>query len=319
MTVVCLPVRQALLAVPGVGALLDALGAYSGRHAARLDRLRRATFLLDYTLAAMRVLAPGGEGLEAGSGVVLDDAAGFALGAPAADDGDPGMSADPVGTGAGSRLRPHEAGLAAGGDGAAGALEDLERGLQGAGSGSGDERDGGGAGAAAAADLPGSGEAGRGRKRKQRAGGLLLSEALANGHGAEEMGREEWGKRKTKKKGHNAAAVAGGGQAAGAAALSQAQVTPRFELPAREQEGAVPSQQPAGSGQGASKARRKKLTRVSAHANGAPAKIAQAGAEAAGFLTVLEQGTVQAGKGKGKGVASAAKRRTKSLLGNSKP
>ncbi len=49
---------QALLAIPGVGALLDGLAAYTQRHAQRLDRLRRAAALLDYTLGAMRVVAP---------------------------------------------------------------------------------------------------------------------------------------------------------------------------------------------------------------------------------------------------------------------
>ena len=294
---VCLPVWQALLAVPGVGALLDALGAYSGRHVARLDRLRRSTFLLDYTLAAMRVLAPGGEGLEEGSGLGLDDPAGFALGAAAADNGGPGMDADPVG-----------------GNGSAGALEGLERGLQGASSGSGDERDGGGAGTAAAADLPGSGGAGRGSKRKQRAGGVPASEALANGHGAQETEHKETTRKKRKKNWGSGGGVSAVGQTPNTAERDQAQVT--VELPARrEQEGAVPLQQPAGPRQGASKARRKELRRVSAHANGAPAKIAQAGAEAADLSRVLEQGTVQPGKGKGKGVAMAAKRRTKSLLG----
>lgn len=38
--------------------LLDGLLAYSQRHSARLDRLLRATFLLDYTLAASQVLLP---------------------------------------------------------------------------------------------------------------------------------------------------------------------------------------------------------------------------------------------------------------------
>lgn len=293
----CLLVWQALLAVPGVGALLDALGAYSARHAARLDRLRRSTFLLDYTLAAMRVLAPGGEGLEEGSEFGLDDPAGFALGAAAADGCNLGMSADTVRA-----------------NGAAGALEGLEQGLKGASSGSGDERDGSGAGAAAAADLPDFGEAGRGSKRKQRADGMPISEALANGNGAQETGHKETARKKRKKKRDGG----GGGGAVeptpSAAKSDQAQ--DMAEGPAgREQEGAVPSQQPAGSGQGASKARRKELRRASAHANGAPAEVAQTGAEATDLVRVIEQGTVQPGKGKGKGVAMVAKLRRKGLLG----
>ena len=283
--------------MPGVGSLLDALGAYSGRHAARLDRLRRSTFLLDYTLAAMRVLAPGGEGLEEGSGLGLDDAAGFALGAAAADNGGPGMDADPVG-----------------GNGSAGALEGLERGLQGASSGSGDDRDGGAASAAAAVDLPGSVGAGRGSKRKERAGGVPMSEALANGHGAQETGHSETVKKRRQKKRDGGRGVGAVEQTPNAAERNQAQVT--VELSSRrEQEGAVPLQQPAEPRQGASKARRKELRRMSAHANGAPAKIAQAGTEAADLSRVLEQVTVQPGKGRGKGVAMVAKRRTKSLLG----
>eukprot|EP00775_Hariotina_reticulata_P012078 gene12078-12218_t len=42
---------EQILAVPGSKELLEGLLAYSQRHAARLDRLLRATFLLDYTLA----------------------------------------------------------------------------------------------------------------------------------------------------------------------------------------------------------------------------------------------------------------------------
>jgi hypothetical protein len=41
-----------------VGALLDGLAAYTERHIARMDRLRRSVALLDYTLAAMRVVSP---------------------------------------------------------------------------------------------------------------------------------------------------------------------------------------------------------------------------------------------------------------------
>ncbi|GFH31067.1 WD_REPEATS_REGION domain-containing protein, partial [Haematococcus lacustris] len=41
--------------------LTNALLAYSLRHAARVDRLLRSSFLLDYTLASMQVLSPEGE------------------------------------------------------------------------------------------------------------------------------------------------------------------------------------------------------------------------------------------------------------------
>ncbi len=63
-----------LLAVPGAGALLDGLAAYTARHMARLDRLRRATALLDYTLGAMRVVAPDQAAVHAGA----DDGAALA-------------------------------------------------------------------------------------------------------------------------------------------------------------------------------------------------------------------------------------------------
>uniref|UniRef100_A0A383VI50 U3 small nucleolar RNA-associated protein 13 C-terminal domain-containing protein n=1 Tax=Tetradesmus obliquus TaxID=3088 RepID=A0A383VI50_TETOB len=49
---------EQILEVPGSRELLDGLLAYSQRHAARLDRLMRSTFLLDYTLAASQVLLP---------------------------------------------------------------------------------------------------------------------------------------------------------------------------------------------------------------------------------------------------------------------
>lgn len=311
--------RQALLAVPGVGALLDALGAYSARHAARLDRLRRATFLLDYTLAAMRVVAPGGEGLEAieGSGLGLDDATGLALDAAAAGDGGAALDLDPVWERAGLRLPPHEEGLARGasGDGTPGVPGEVERGLQGTSSGSGEERGGGGAGAAAAADLPGSGKAGRGSKRKQRAGGVHMPEALANGHGPEETGLEGRAKKKSKKKRGVGAGAAAGGQAPSAAAHSGAQVTPLVELSARrEQKVAAPPDQSAGLGQGSSKARREKLTGGSAQANGAPAERARAAAEAVGAVRTLKREAAQTGKGSDKGVALVAQSRTKRLL-----
>ncbi|MCJ1354296.1 MAG: hypothetical protein MMC33_004284 [Icmadophila ericetorum] len=40
----------------GVGAVLDALSAYTERHLARMDRLRRSVSLLDYTLGCMHVI-----------------------------------------------------------------------------------------------------------------------------------------------------------------------------------------------------------------------------------------------------------------------
>jgi len=49
-----------LLTLPGIGQLLDGLLAYSGRHFARVDRLQRATRILDYTLGRLAVLNPEG-------------------------------------------------------------------------------------------------------------------------------------------------------------------------------------------------------------------------------------------------------------------
>ncbi|MEW5303709.1 MAG: hypothetical protein WDW36_006375 [Sanguina aurantia] len=49
---------EALLDVPGVSDLLNALEVYSTRHYSRVSQLMRSSFLLDYTLGAMKVLAP---------------------------------------------------------------------------------------------------------------------------------------------------------------------------------------------------------------------------------------------------------------------
>ena len=49
--------------VPGIRQAVEGLLPYTERHLARIQRLVRSTFLLDYTLAAMVVLPPG-EGLE---------------------------------------------------------------------------------------------------------------------------------------------------------------------------------------------------------------------------------------------------------------
>lgn len=49
---------QVLLQVPGMQDLVEALASYTQRHFARIDRLVRSSFLLDYTLASMNVLMP---------------------------------------------------------------------------------------------------------------------------------------------------------------------------------------------------------------------------------------------------------------------
>lgn len=38
-----------------MGEIMEGLASYSQRHFARIDRLARSAFLLDYTLAAMKV------------------------------------------------------------------------------------------------------------------------------------------------------------------------------------------------------------------------------------------------------------------------
>ena len=49
---------QTLLGVPGMSELVEALLSYTQRHFARVDRLVRASFLVDYTLLAMNVVLP---------------------------------------------------------------------------------------------------------------------------------------------------------------------------------------------------------------------------------------------------------------------
>lgn len=41
-----------------MGEIMEGLASYSTRHFARIDRLARSAFLLDYTLAAMKVHVP---------------------------------------------------------------------------------------------------------------------------------------------------------------------------------------------------------------------------------------------------------------------
>ena len=53
-----------LRTVPGVKQLVESILPYSERHFARLDRLHKASFLLDYTLRAMKIAVPTDAGLE---------------------------------------------------------------------------------------------------------------------------------------------------------------------------------------------------------------------------------------------------------------
>ena len=47
-----------LAAVPHIKSIIEALIPYSERHLARVDRLVRSSFLLDYTLSAIKLAAP---------------------------------------------------------------------------------------------------------------------------------------------------------------------------------------------------------------------------------------------------------------------
>ncbi|GMH45250.1 hypothetical protein BSKO_13207 [Bryopsis sp. KO-2023] len=49
---------EQITSVPGVSSIIDGLHAYTSRHFARIDRIIRSTFLLDYALANMNVLVP---------------------------------------------------------------------------------------------------------------------------------------------------------------------------------------------------------------------------------------------------------------------
>ena len=49
---------QSLMDVPGIEELLAGMAAYTQRHIARMDRLLRSSFLVDYTLARLQVVTP---------------------------------------------------------------------------------------------------------------------------------------------------------------------------------------------------------------------------------------------------------------------
>ena len=50
--------QEELLSVPGLGPILDGLQAYTQRHTARLDRLMRSSFVVDFILGVMGTLTP---------------------------------------------------------------------------------------------------------------------------------------------------------------------------------------------------------------------------------------------------------------------
>lgn len=64
---------QALLQLPGMQDLVEALASYTQRHFVRIDRLVRSSFLLDYTLASMNVIMPEADGMDAQSIPMIDD------------------------------------------------------------------------------------------------------------------------------------------------------------------------------------------------------------------------------------------------------
>lgn len=82
---------QALLAVPGIAELLDGLAAYTQNHFARLGRLQRSAYLLDYTLASMNVLRPpAADGASADGNIAgfgLGHVGGFAISEVTGEDG----------------------------------------------------------------------------------------------------------------------------------------------------------------------------------------------------------------------------------------
>jgi hypothetical protein len=78
------------LGTPGARELFDGLLAYSERHAARMDRLLRASYLLDYTLAASGVLLPGEGDADGGGGKAGGDEAGRGGDGGGSDDEDGG-------------------------------------------------------------------------------------------------------------------------------------------------------------------------------------------------------------------------------------
>ncbi|GIL66924.1 hypothetical protein Vafri_20438, partial [Volvox africanus] len=64
---------EKLMKVPGLTELLSQVMAYSGRHFARLDRLVRSTYLLDFTLESMGVLGVGSVAGVGSSGVIREE------------------------------------------------------------------------------------------------------------------------------------------------------------------------------------------------------------------------------------------------------
>ena len=55
---------QRIASIPGVSSLLEAIEAYSIRHFHRLQKLHQASYVVDYVLDAMNVLAPDEDKME---------------------------------------------------------------------------------------------------------------------------------------------------------------------------------------------------------------------------------------------------------------
>ncbi|CAI7875534.1 unnamed protein product, partial [Closterium sp. NIES-54] len=67
-----------LMQIPGIGEILDGLQPYTQRHLARLERVLRSSYLVDYTLAALTMLQPTAD-LAVHADVVLQPGAELAL------------------------------------------------------------------------------------------------------------------------------------------------------------------------------------------------------------------------------------------------
>ena len=70
---VCLQGPEELRKVPGIKQLVESILPYSERHYARLERLQKASYLLDYTLRAMKTATAGDAGLKSAVQMQVED------------------------------------------------------------------------------------------------------------------------------------------------------------------------------------------------------------------------------------------------------
>ncbi|PRW60889.1 transducin beta 3 isoform A [Chlorella sorokiniana] len=99
---------QELLAVPGLSGLLEGLLPYTQRHFARADRLLRATYLSEFILGSMQVLAPEEEDEQPGAGPKAAQRAAAAAGSgqQAQQEGGAGAAGAAPAAGQPARRRP---------------------------------------------------------------------------------------------------------------------------------------------------------------------------------------------------------------------